>query len=322
MDIGRFAIGISESRIQWSLRWLDDKICERRVRLGELREGLGRLQFVAGPLEHVRPFLSPLAWACAGSRWARPRMPPMILLILKFLAEELRRTRMSECPRRTKDVGEVFRLDAKAEGEEVAIGGWRCLGAKRTEDAKWFSVRLNRRNAAWAFARGEAFRTIASLELLGALVGLMVLVPDDLWKSEAVGTATFTCGTDNQGNSFLLDKLLTTKYPLGVVLMELACQSSRKRASLRARWIPRLQNEEADALTNSEFHHFRAENRIDVQLDQLEFIVMDLLFAVGEAYLEELAQLKEGEKRRVEAEGVTPARKRKKGEPLRERDPW
>ena len=104
--------------------------------------------------------------------------------------------------------------------------------------------------------------------------------------------------------------------------MELACQSSRKRASLRARWIPRLQNEEADALTNSEFHHFRAENRIDVQLDQLEFIVMDSLFAVGEAYLEELAQLKEGEKRRVEAEGVTPARKRKKGEPLRERDPW
>ena len=150
----------------------------------------------------------------------------------------------------------------------------------------------------------------------------MVLVPDDPWKSEAVGTATFTCGTDSQGNSFLLDKLLTTKYPLGVVLMELACQSSRKRASLRARWIPRFQNEEADALTNSDFRHFKAENRVDVRLDQLEFLVMDSLFAVGEAYLEELAQLKEGEKRRVESEGVTPARKRKKGEPLRERDPW
>ena len=208
LDVGRFAIGISESRCMWAQRWIGDKVRERRVRLGELREGLGRLQFIAGPLEHVRPFLGPLyAWACAGRKWARPRMPVMVLLILKFIGDELRRCRMSECPRRTKDLGEVFRLDAKAEGEEVAIGGWRCLGASRTEDADWFAVRLNRRNAPWAFSRGEAFRTIASLELLGALVGLMVLVPTELLQGDVVGTATFTCGTDNQGNSYLLDKI-------------------------------------------------------------------------------------------------------------------
>lgn len=59
----------------------------------------------------------------------------MILLILKFLTEALRRCRMSGYPRRTKELGEVFNLDAKAEGEEVAIGGWRSLGTKRTEDA-------------------------------------------------------------------------------------------------------------------------------------------------------------------------------------------
>ena len=165
-------------------------------------------------------------------------------------------------------------------------------------------------------------RTIASLELLGALVGLMVLVPDDLLGSEAVGTATFTCGTDNQGNSFLLDKLLTTKYPLGVILMELACQAGRKRASLRARWIPRLQNEEADALTNSEFHHFRPENRIQVDLKKLEFIVMNELFATGEEYLAELANLKEGEKQKMTEEEKTPARKRPASEALREKDPW
>ena len=104
--------------------------------------------------------------------------------------------------------------------------------------------------------------------------------------------------------------------------MELACQAGRKKASLRARWIPRLQNEEADALTNSEFHHFRPENRIEVDLGKLGFVVMDELFAVGENYLSELAELKEGEKRRVEKEGKAPVKKRKKGEPLRERDPW
>ena len=98
----------------------------------------------------------------------------MILCILKFLIKEFKRCRMVECPGRVRDVGELFRLDTKAEGEEVAIGGWRSCGGRKTKDAAWFAVRLNRRNAPWAFARGEAFRTIASLELLGALVGLMV----------------------------------------------------------------------------------------------------------------------------------------------------
>ena len=104
-------------------------------------------------------------------------------------------------------------------------------------------------------------------------------------------------------------------------MMELASQASRKKASLRARWIPRLQNEEADALTNSEFHHFDLAKRIEVDLSKLEFIVMDKLFAVGEEYVQELAALKEGEKQKDKIAG-TPAKKRRKVEPLRERDPW
>ena len=90
---------------------------------------------------------------------------------------------------------------------------------------------------------------------------------------------TLTCGTDKKGNSYLLDKLLTTKYPLGVIPMEVACQASRRCASLRARWIPQLENEEADALTNGEFPHFRAEHRIPVDLERRELIVMNELFS-------------------------------------------
>ena len=91
---------------------------------------------------------------------------------------------------------------------------------------------------------------------------------------ESVGTATFSCDTDSQRNTVLLDKLLTTKYPLGVVLMELACQASLRGAVLRARWLPRLRNQEADALTNSEFGHFEMANRIDVGLTTLPFVVL------------------------------------------------
>ena len=49
---------------------------------------------------------------------------------------------------------------------------------------------------------------------------------------------------------YLMGKLLTAKYPLGVDLIELATQLSRRAAILRADWILRLQNEEADALTD------------------------------------------------------------------------
>ena len=128
-----------------------------------------------------------------------------------------------------------FRLDAKAEGENVAIGGWRCRQGRPTRESEWFAVTLNRRNAPWAFARGEAFRIIASLELSVALVSVMVLLPVEEVCTATVGMATLTCGTDNQGNSYLLDKLMTTKFPLGVVLMELACQLGLRRACLHAR---------------------------------------------------------------------------------------
>ena len=324
LDVGRFEIGISMSRAAWAVNWLEDKARERAVRLGELREGLGRLQFIAGPLEHLRPFLGPLyAWSCAGPRYAKPRLPVMILLILRFLAAELGRRRMSRCASKTKDVGEIFRLDAKAEKEEVAIGGWRCRGTTRTAEASWFAVKLNRRNAPWAFARGEAFRTIASLELLGVLVSVMVLMPNDDEASESLGSISLTCGTDNLGNSYLLDRLLTTKYPLGVVLMELAVQLGMRNAVLRANWLPRLQNEEADALTNSDFRHFDMAKRIEVDLDKLGFVLMNDLFSVGDAYVQELAVLKDSEKsRKISTASSAPPLKRKKGDTLRERDPW
>ena len=138
-----------------------------------------------------------------------------------------------------------------------------------------------------------------------------------------MGLATLTCGTDNQGNSLLLDKLMTTKFPLGVVLMELACQLGLRRACLHARWIPRLQNEEAD-VTNMDFHHFDPKLRINVDLNELGFIVMDDLFREGDAYVEELGELKKAEQDTKRRKVVLGSRGRpvRKSPPLREKDPW
>ena len=143
--------------------------------------------------------------------------------------------------------------------------------------APWFALELTRQSALWAFHRGEPFRTIASLEMLASLIGLMVLLPEESWRGarDTAGYITLGCGTDNRGNTFLLDGLHTTKFPLGVVLMELAHQMRRRNAVLRASWLPRLQNEEADALTNSDFRHFNPELRIAVALPGPTFGILN-----------------------------------------------
>ena len=330
LDLGRFEMGVSFARATWAARWLTDKSTEKTVRLGELREGLGRLQFLAGPVEYIRPFLGPLyAWASIGPRYARPRLPVMILLIMRYLAEELRGNHMMPCESRAEHLGEVFRLDAKAEGEKIVIGGWRVRGDGDTKQAEWFSLALTRATAPWAYARGDPFRTIASLELLGALVSLVVLVPVSERRGDASALISMTCSTDNQGNSFLLDRLLTTRYPLGVVLMELAHQMKIRRTLLRARWLPRLQNQEADDLTNDEFRHFDPKKRIKVEMADLEFRIMNSLFSVGDAYMAELEAARTAEKEKLArrkvrggSAGVGRTKRRKRSPGMRETDPW
>ena len=196
-----------------------------------------------------------------------------------------------------------------------------CAGGLATRDAPWFALRLTGSNAAWAFARGEPFRTIASLELMAALIGVMVLLPekDFARSSDSTGLVSFSCGTDNQGNAFLVDKLMTTKYPLGIILVELCHQLARRRAALRAQWVPRLENEEADALTNSDFRHFRAENRLEVDLEALPFGVLPRLLEQGETFVAELEAVKLG---KVAAHAGAAKRRRVKGDALRDRQPW
>ena len=55
---------------------------------------------------------------------------------------------------------------------------------------------------------------------------------------------------------------------------------------------PRLQNEDADALTNINFRHLKAENLIDVALQNLRFGVFDGLLESGEAYFAEVEAAK------------------------------
>ena len=135
------------------------------------------------------------------------------------------------------------------------------------------------------------------------------------------------CGTDNQGNSYLLDRMLTTKYPLAVVLMELAHQMRRRRLILRALWTPRLENEEADALTNLDFRHFSPARRVEIDLAKIEFGLLNILFQKGEEYLAELDAAKEKvrekkAKQLMRGEAREDKRKRTVGPPGQSLEAW
>ena len=66
--------------------------------------------------------------------------------------------------------------------------------------------------------------------------------------------------------------------------MEVAAQCRKMGALLKARWLPRLQDEESDALSDFDFRHFGLARRVAVDLNRLPFLVMPELLAAGDTY--------------------------------------
>ena len=152
VDFARYRLGISAKRAAWIRTW-----CSRQLEAGKLAPDdllavLGRLSFSSGALEHVRPFLSPLySWgarvaaSCSGGR---VRVPWSVRFLLRMLIDLFgEEGRMLEILAPAADLGEAFRADAKAQGSQVILGGWECLGGTPPSRARWFQVALDRRNA-------------------------------------------------------------------------------------------------------------------------------------------------------------------------------
>ena len=83
--------------------------------------------------------------------------------------------------------------------------------------------------------------------------------------------------------------------------------------------MPRLENEEADALTNADFRHFSPEHRFDVDLESLTFGVLPRLWECGENFVSELADIKLAKE---SGHDGAAKRRRLKVDALRDRQPW
>ena len=171
---------------------------------------------------------------------------------------------------------------------------------------------MTRANAPWAFERGEPFRTVAALELFGTLLSLVAFSAD--WPADMTGHVTIQGTTDNLGNTCIVSKLMTSKYPSVVVLAEIAARAKRGRLNLGLRWVPRDQNEHADALTNSDYSEFDSARRVDLQVEDIQWIVLTGYMKAAQELYAETRRLRGEPRTRGEAAGAS--------RPLREQDPW
>ena len=325
LDVHKYERGISEKKQAWVLDWIDRRLAEGGVVRRELKSVLGRLSFVAGALKHVRPFLSPIfSWNSQMASGTYAQFPDAVTVLLQFIREEVKRKPVRRALKPQEDVIEGFRVDAKAAQDDIVIGGWESFGGVSTEKSRWFSVRLNRKNAPWAYLRGDPFRAIASLELMGVLIALLAFGDNPSW-SGGRRSITLTGITDNAGNSHVLRRYGTSKYPLSIIVMEVACQLDRLQLDLELGWVPRAQNTEADDLTNERFTDFNEANRVHLDFERLPFMIMgELMKKAGEldAELRLHKTSKEAKKAAMEGEAKeAPTKKRKKGE-MRWKDPW
>jgi hypothetical protein len=166
LDLVRFEAGLAEKRRIWLVSWLDGVLQKKIILVRHFADVLGRLQYATLVLQYLRPFLGPLyAWASAVPAGACIPLPGAVSLILSFVLKMLKAGPAMVACSHTADTKTIaFRADAKAEGDDVGLGGW-CVDERGPEFSKWFKVKLDRKSAPWAFRSGEPFRTIASLEL-------------------------------------------------------------------------------------------------------------------------------------------------------------
>ena len=109
---------------------------------------------------------------------------------------------------------------------------------------------------------------------------------------------SITGATDNQGNTYAVTKLMSTKYPLPILLMELSESLRLGSIFLDLRWVPRERNQWADDLTNGEFGRFPADKRQELDAHTMQWHVLGRLLDVAQTFHDEMVAEKEAAKQR------------------------
>jgi len=325
LQLKEHALGLSASRAAWLIGWYDSLLRDKAVQIREFLAGLGRAAYACGALEFDRPFLAPLyTFGSLHPLDSTRALPTYVLVVVKFLRDRLTVRRVQHCGQTLGKPLEALRVDAKAEGETATLGGWCPVRNARGEIdpslSPWFFVALNDQVAPWAYAKErQPFRVVASLEALAALVAVITLGPPP-GQGRSRGSVLLPLCTDNRGNTHALTRLMSTKYPLCLWVMELAATLEERGLLLDAAWAPREWNAEADAITNQDFEQFDPKRRVSFDFAAHHWLVFDALYAAGAGFYMEANALR--------ANRPPPIKRTRRGgakakrQSLKERDPW
>ena len=225
------------------------------INISSFEEGLSRVMYVAGALEHMSLPGSPLS-----IHVIIPKEPPYVQFFLGYLARQLEVCRNSSCAVEMRSwVPTLFlvtapRVDAQASESRTSISGWAPVKNRNRELDTWlsagFSYELSRAEWPWIFEKGDRPALIISrLKALEVLISLKLFFCDIPGRGRTQIQVVPTW-TDNRGNGSALNKLMSTRFPSSAVVMELSGYLKRMSAKAVVEWAPRSQNYVTDALAN------------------------------------------------------------------------
>ena len=129
--------------------------------------------------------------------------------------------------------------------------------------------------------------------------------------------------TDNAGNEALIVKCMTSKFPLYLMLIELAEQLNVRNMTVDLQWQMRDRNQAADDLTNEIFNEISPELRINPELGKIEWLVLPRILKEAIALHEEVKHRKlENLSKGLDAVIHSRPTRKRKAEGLRTSDPW
>ena len=284
-DYTSMKLGLSPKRAAWMAGWTLGVAKTGKIFSKEMEQGLGRLGFAANALTWERPFSGPLySWSAAiRNKKGALKIPVMLRTLLFFLHERLAAGDSLQDPPIQQQSGEhdiEFFTDAKATENEAWIGGF--LQDRDGNIKEWFSENW----AEWLFVKNDWKRIIASLELLATLVAVRLWTGNNGTKSN--GVCWVKAGTDNQSNTYAVSKMMSTKYPLTLLVMELSETLRANGCELNLQWIPREKNQLADDLTNEKFDHFPGELRRRWIGGDTKWVVLERMIFKSKEFYEDL----------------------------------
>ena len=240
-------VGISSRRAEWFARWTEKIANSTTVNIASFEEGLGRIMFVAGALEHERPFLCPLyRFISIHPRNATRKVPPYVTFIPRYLSAEIKKKRHYSCGTKLTTADCSPRVDAQASLQRTGIGGWFPAidekGKLNPWVSDWFSMEIRKEDFLWIFEKGDRpSLVISTLEAPAVLVALKLRFGETL-ESDDKRVLIATSITDNRGNGAALKQadvhallLFSSTCGIGVVF------EGEEDANDRGMGAPRVQ---------------------------------------------------------------------------------